>query len=230
MNIVIVSAFRNCESRVSHYFDQVRSFQHHAGIRNPVRVIAVEGDSTDKTESEIIRQSLLDDSLSVQFVKYNHGQRPFTSTEDPDRLSALTGVMKTGMSAVDIDRDHIVLYVESDLIWNPHQVGSIIDIVSRGDGGFDIVAPLVFAGDKFYDIWAFRKDGKRFSPFFPYHKDLNSHGLTEVDSVGSCLVFRASLAGKVVSIGEEGLVSWCNGARQMGYRIGVSSDFRVDHP
>lgn len=209
MNIVIISAFRNCESRVSTYFDQVRSFQRHSGIRNPVRVIAVEGDSTDKTESEILRQSLLDDSLSVQLVKYNHGQRPFTSTEDPDRLSALTKVMKAGMSAVDINRDHIVLYIESDLIWNPHQVGSIIDIVSRGDGGFDIVAPLIFAGDKFYDIWAFRKDGKRFFPFPPYHKQLNQFGLTEVDSVGSCLVFRADLAKRVVPIGEEGLISWC---------------------
>lgn len=229
MNIVIVSAFRNCASRVEKYFAQVNSLRQHAGEGSRVRVVAVEGDSRDTTEVMILTRAKLS-NIPVDLVKHNHGQRMFGSTEEVDRLSALTGVMKAGMSSVDPDRDDVVLYVESDLIWHHHQVGTLIDLAERRQFGFDVVAPLVFAGKLFYDVWAFRKNGTRFSPFPPYHPDLQPLTITEVDSVGSCLAFRSNLARDVVPIGEEGLISWCRGAKQQGYRIGVASDFRVEHP
>lgn len=237
MNIVVVSAFRNSVSYIDRYFDQIGSLTIHANRdsqAHSIRVVAVEGDSQDKTTDKLkslasrgIKGSR---SIPLTIINHAHGKRVFSSTEDSDRLSALTGVMQSGMAAVDPTHDDVVLYVESDIIWHAHQVGSIIDLAYRRQDGFDIVAPMVFAGDLFYDVWAFRKNGNRFSPFLPYHSDLQPSTITEVDSVGSCLAFRSELAELVSAIGEHGLVSWCAGAKSLGYRIGVASDFQVKHP
>lgn len=237
MNIVVVSFFRNMQGRIKRYFDQVRALQLHArkadtdNTKNNIRVIAIEGDSTDKTVHELqqFKKSFYN-VLNIEIVHYNHGKRIFSSTEDSDRLSALTEVMKVGMSQIDSSIDNIVLYVESDLVWNPHQVGTLIDFAYRRENNFDIFAPMVYAGDNFYDIFAFRKlNGERFTPF--EHKIISKdEELIEVSSVGSCLTFRAELAELVNPIGEEGLVSWCRGAREIGYKIAVATGFRVDHP
>jgi hypothetical protein len=111
-------------------------------------------------------------------------------------------------------------------------VGSIIDLAYREEIGFDIVAPLIFAGDLFYDIWAFRKGNERFSPLYPYHRDLAYSGVMEVDSIGSCFACRGEVIQHTIKHlkGEEGLVSFCNSARELGYRIGVDARFRVEHP
>jgi hypothetical protein len=236
MNIVIVSAFRDAVSHIDRYFSQVSALQRHAAMSDPshtLRVVAVEGDSTDKTW-DTLTSSAYTYNVRTNLVSHNHGKRKFSSTEDKDRLTALTGVMKAGMKAVDPDSDDVVLYVESDLVWTPHNVGSIIDMAYRRDGGFDVIAPMVYAGNTFYDIWGFRKNGERFGPFPPYHQGLiHSYPfqpIIEIDSAGSCLAFRSELASKVKVKGQEGLVSWCNSAREQGYKIGVATQFRVDHP
>lgn len=242
MNIAIVSAFRNSSSRLLRYFLQVEALMLHGRKTNPdlnVRVIAVEGDSTDKTKYELKNaKRIFNLGFDVKLVVHNHGKREFSSTEDADRMEALTGVMKSGLSAVDSSRDDVVLYVESDLIWNPHQVGSLIDMALRQEAGFDVFSPMVWAGKDtqnrpiFYDIWGFRKqNGERFSPFFPY---FDSHigfiKLAEVSSVGSCLAFRSEIAEKVEVSGSNGLVSWCESARNQGYRIAVAPQFYLEHP
>lgn len=240
MNIAIVSAFRNSSSRLLRYFLQVQSLLDHAKRSDPnakIRVIAVEGDSTDRTRHELRNaKKVFNVPFKVDLVVHDHGKREFSSTEDVDRLEALTGVMKAGMSAVDF-RDDVVLYVESDLIWHPHQVGSLIDMALRQDYGFDIFAPMIWSGKDhlgqriFYDIWGFRKNGARFSPFYPYSSEyLNNLHLSEIDSAGSCLAFRSEIAEKVVVSGSNGLVSWCESARKQGYRIAVAPQFYVEHP
>lgn len=222
----MVSAFRNARGYLDRYFRQIAALKSHAGPAHHIRVVAMEGDSRDDTP-KYLRQP---HCVPVEVVTYNHGLREFSSTEDRDRLSALTRVMTTGMAAV-LDTDDVVLYVESDLVWEPHQVGSIIDLAYRREDGFDILSPLVFAGSDFYDVWGFRGlDEERFAPYPPYHSQLQPAGITEVSSAGSCLAFRAEVAWSVEPIGEEGLVSWCRGARELGMRVGVAADFRVYHP
>lgn len=238
MNLCVVSAFRNMTGRIDRYFDQVEALYRHGLRSDPtftIRVVAVEGDSFDRTYKDLLWKKLLIASrIQLDIISHHHGRRVFSSTEDEDRLLALTQVMKTGMAAVDPRTDDVVLYVESDLLWDPHQVGSTIDMAYRREQGFDIVAPLVFAGENFYDVFCYRGlDGERFAPFKPYHKQLADNAIdpiSEVSSVGSCLSFRSDLARKVVPIGEIGLLSWCAGARQLGYKIGVDVRFKVNHP
>lgn len=233
MNLVILSAFRNAVGHINRYFDQVLALREH-GLKNDanfsVRIVACEGDSTDKTLHDLQWMKLaIDSRINVSIVKHDHGGPAFGSVESIERMSALTGVMKAMLAQVSYN-DDMVLYVESDLIWTPHDVGSIVDRAGE-HGGFDIVSPLVLAGDNFYDVYCFRGlDGSRFAPFKPYHSSLlsNRH-ITEVSSVGSCLAFRAGLAA-IEPIGELGLISFCAGVRQSGFRIGVDSRFKVYHP
>jgi hypothetical protein len=136
------------------------------------------------------------------------------------------------MGAVE-KADDVVVYVESDLVWTPHDVGSLIDIAFERREDFDVVAPLVFAGEAFYDIWGFRgTDGERFGPFAPYHPSLErGEAIVEIGSAGSCLVMAGKIARTVKAPGNKrALVGWCDAATKKKFRIGVAVDFRVDHP
>jgi hypothetical protein len=230
MKIVVVSAFRNMSGRINRYFRQVHALAEHVGPEHPIRVVAVEGDSFDETELELAHMAELWE-IPCDIRKHEHGKTVFGSTEQPERLAALSGVLLEGMTGVTKD-DDVVLYVESDLVWLPHDVGSCLDIAYEQRGDFDIVAPMVWAGEAFYDIWGFRgMDRQRFGPFEPYHKELSRSGLTEVSSVGSCLAMRAEVALKVrPKSNKNALVGWCEEARKKKFRIAVAVDFGVNHP
>lgn len=226
MNIVIGSAFRNASHYVARYMRQVDSLRKHAGPEHSVRLIAAEGDSVDATRLELKSWS---ESMGVEieFVECSHGKRWFGSTEEPERLVTMSKVGNAIFEGV-CNSDDVLVYVESDLLWDAHTIGSLIDMATRRDGGFDVFAPMVMAGEHFYDIWAFRKQGERFGPFRPFA--VLNDGLTEIDSAGSCLVMRASVARECRIENDNCLVGWCDGARDRGYKIAVHSNMRVDHP
>lgn len=214
MNIVIGSAFRNSSGYLSRYLRQVMSLAAHAGPSHSVRVIAAEGDSTDLTR-EILLQTL---PVGSTVVNVSHGQRWFGSTEELDRMQAMSAVGNAIFSAVN-ETDDVLVYVESDLIWDVHTIGTFIDLAMRRQDEFDVFSPMTFAGDAFYDIWGFRKNGERFVGCPPYHIALTMGQLCEMDSVGSCLVMRAKVARECRINDGNCLVGWCGDARSKGYRI-----------
>lgn len=230
MNIVIGSAFRDSAGRqVTRYLEQVMALKIHAGPAHTVRVIAAEGDSKDFTRLELL-SGAAKLGLSFEVVNASHGGPRYSSTESTDRLTALSKVGNTIFDAVK-DSDDVLVYVESDLIWDAHTIGSLIDAAYEARGGFTIFAPLVFAGSHFYDVWAYRGlDGERFSPFAPYHRSLQRTGFTEVSSAGSCLVMRAKIARTVRITDDNALVGWCLNARKEGCQIAVWPEFRIEHP
>jgi hypothetical protein len=228
MNIAIGSAFRNSAGRLQRYTSQVDAFRRFLSPDYFVRVIAAVGDCVDNTYCEL-RSRMAVQGIPTQFVKCDHGGPVFGSTEEQARMDALTVVGNAILGGVNAT-DDILVYVESDLVWDAYTIKLLVDMVAGQRGGFDVVSPLIFAGPHFYDIYAFRKDGVRFSPFPPYHSDLNPYGLTEVDSTGSCLVMRADVARTVRMPPGGVLIGWCNQARAQGYRIGVTSELRVTHP
>lgn len=227
-NVAVISFFRNSWIRghLSNYFRQVHALQQYLGADYHVRLISVEGDSSDDTRESLHRYAK-NYGMQMQLVDRSHGKRDFGSTEEHDRLETLSWVGNGGLEAVS-DTDDLVLYVESDLVWDP---GTIKRLMDRLSPGVDIVSPLVFAGQHFYDVFCYRDiDGNRFAPFYPYSRGLDICTWAEVSSVGSCLVMPAEIAQTIRIPGAEVLIGFCRVAREAGHHIFVDAAERIYHP
>lgn len=227
MRVVIASAFRNAAGRqVARWLEQVCALRDalYQDASTYLRAVAVEGDSTDATRTQL-QCGAAAAGLDFHLLTCNHGGPVYPSVEDPARLAALSRVGNAILSSVR-ETDDILIYVESDLIWTPDTMITLIATVLRGES--DVIAPLVFAGELFYDVFLYRRNGIRFSPFAPYHPDLNGMPLL-VDSVGSCLVMRADVARQCRMI-DNALLDFCQDVRSKGYAIKVDPSQRVEHP
>lgn len=235
MNIVLGSAFRNAAgAQIDRWTLQCYSLSMLlSGMGHSFRMVAVEGDSTDNTRGDLEYLQLAQ-RKPVTIITCNHGQRIFGSTEEADRLEALSQVGNAILSGVD-ESDDILIYVESDLIWDSYTIVCLIDRLKEDR---DVVAPLIFAGEHFYDIFVYRGlDGERFSPFPPHHTSLiaPSSGAfwphpVEVESAGSCLVMRAEVARKCRIRDNRALLGFCKDMRENGYHIFVDPTQRIYHP
>lgn len=224
MNLVIVSFFRNNEGLYIHRFmEQVSRL---LPMIPSTRVSAVYGDCIDRTLEHLLRRAE-EHNVLLNLTEHSHGGPVFGSTEAPERIVALSGLGDAGLASVE-RTDDFVLYVESDLIWSAQTILSLL-LTLQALSGPGIIAPLVFAGEYFYDVFCYRKDGSRFSPLPPYHFGLNLNGLTAVDSVGSCFVMHAEVARNCRMKGNV-LLGFCQDARDHGYSIAVDARERVYHP
>lgn len=226
MQLAVGSAFRNSGPNVPRYMERVKALETMLRpMGHTVRVIAVEGDSTDNTRAAIAASAFYLD-LDVMLVTCDHGGPVFGSVESDARFVALS---KVGNAILDGVRpgDDALFYVESDLIWEPTvPVNLWKDLVGSN---YDVVAPLVMAGEVFYDIWGFRGlDGRRFSPFAPHYPGLlDTVGLFEVGSVGSCFVTDGVVARNARIRNNYCLVGWSQDVRSLGWRIGVDHTQKV---
>jgi GT2 family glycosyltransferase len=232
MNIAVGSAFRNATHYLPRYFSQVAALRDLVRGKHNVRVIAVEGDSHDDTANALSRIASTF-GIDVEVRQHSHGRPWFGSTESPERMACLSGVGNAILDGVG-PLDDVLVYVESDLLWEPFTIATLVECAAVKWRGYDIVAPMPFAGANFYDIWAFRgMDDQRFSPFKPYHASLidREYFWTEVHSVGSCLVMRSEVArDRDCRMTDGALVEFCARAREAGYRIGVNPTLKVHHP
>lgn len=235
MNIVLGSAFRNAAgAQIDRWANQCYSLEMTLErLGHTFGMIAVEGDSTDNTRSEL--HALGESGAPISVLTCNHGGRVFGSTEEEDRLTALSQVGNTILSGVDEEDDYLI-YVESDLIWETRTIVSLIDTLMTRE--LDVIAPMIFAGENFYDIFVYRGlDGERFGPCFPYHKSLFESLLenlspipVEVESAGSCLVMRAEIARQCRIRDDRALLGFCKDVREKGYHIFVDPTQRIYHP
>jgi len=222
VRIALGSAFRNSAGNVTQYISRVCALREILGPDNDLRLIAGEGDSVDHTRAELHVQAVAK-NIPIEFVECSHGQRIFGSTEEPDRLAALSGVFNAVLGGVRLS-DDLFLYVEQDLRWEPAALNKLLIAALECESDMDIFAPMVMAGQHFYDTWAYRLNGDRFSPFYPYHRDLDGKSILEVDSIGSCAAMRADVARATRVRDGNAFVGWCAEARRLGYRIAVLSD------
>lgn len=246
MNTVVVSAFRaSPRAHVRRWAAQCSSLRAHLRTIHygSVRVSAVEGDSDDNGATvTYLREECAHHNLDLTISHCHHGRPRYASVEHPDRMAALSKVNAAMLDSI-LPTDDIVVYAESDLQWDPVTVGELISLLLR-QSKFQVVSPMIFAGDLFYDVWAFRGlDGERFSPFPPHHSSLarrdsaryltcdpTTDDLLEVSSVGSCLVMHGTVAREVRITNDGALVGWCAAARASGHRIAVVPELVVRHP
>lgn len=227
MHVVLASMFRTMAgSRLERYLQQAAALQAALAARGHSLVcLWAEGDSTDDTRARLLLAAA---DLRAAVVDVTHGQRVFGSTEEPERLAALSRIGNRVLDCIG-DRVDVVFWVESDLLWDAE---TAVALIQRTHGTHTMTAPLVFAGDAFYDLWGFRGlDGARFGPWPPYHPDVATRTApVEVSSVGSCFALQGPFARLCRIHDDYGWVGLCASVRAAGGRIWVDPTLRIDHP
>jgi len=238
MRIALGSIFRNSTGSLERYFRQVEALAVQLRSRgDTLRLILAEGDSIDGTYDELhyhldSREGAINMHDS-KLIQVNHGGPVFGSVNDEQRWRNISKVCNDLLDLVT-PQDDILIYVESDLIWQPVSMTALIDLAELSR--FDVVVPMCLAEgtDRFYDIWGHRRRGLGFRPEPPYHPDLELHrGYTALgmDSAGSCLVMKGHVALNTrFDPPEHGIVGWCEDIRRKGYSIWLQPAVKVEHP
>lgn len=223
MNVCFLSAFRNATSYLNRYFDQVGDLEAALGNRGDnLNLVWGEGDSTDDT-----LLWLKSSPYEATIVDCTHGGPVFGSVENAQRFRQLAHVGNCMFKAIPEDTD-VVLYVESDLIWDAETLISLIDDLAY----VPAVVPMVMeicTGGLFYDTYCYRKDGERFKKQPPYHPGLTGSGMVELDSAGSCMAMNADLARHLVW-DERVFVGICQQIRELGGSLWIDSNLTIHHP
>ena len=225
MNVTLISCFRNAESYIDRYFDQIDHLADSIEMRGDcLNLIWGEGDSTDYTLLQLQR-AVRWLNLATQIVDCTHGGPVFGSVVNEQRFRQLAHVGNCMWKAIPADAD-VVLYVESDLIWDAETMLRLIDDLQRVPAVAPVVMELSTGG--FYDTFCFRKDGAQFKKYPPYHPGLTG-GMVELDSAGSCVAMNADLARHLVW-DERVFVGICQQIRELGGSLWLNPNLTIHHP
>jgi len=219
--MTIISMFRTTSrARLDRYFAQV------AMLPPDTHVISVEGDSIDDTRFRLC-EHLRSCGKPATLVVYEHGGPHYGQVISRERFTQRAACKNAGLSYVEETAD-AVIYVEGDLIW---EAMDLMKMVAQLRPGVDVIAPSVWAGEAFYDIWGFRDlTGERFTSGAPYSTSLCLDGLTEISTAGSCLVMRGEVARACRATDEEEIVGFCKDATSRGFHIYADWQTRIFHP
>ncbi len=232
MRLTIVSFFRDAAGVQVHRF--IKQCVHlQAGWKGPVRLVAVYGDCVDSTKQQLQAEAEAY-NLALHLVEYNTNKPRFGSTEEPDRMATLSKMANHALdyaqSLLEPGVPEQIFYVESDLIWEPETVKKLGEILDRAED-IDAIAPLIYAGELFYDIWGFRgMDDIRFAPFPPYHFSLTSTDPTQIHSCGSAFMMERWVLEKSRIRNDYALVGFWEDARSHGFKLFVAPTLKVRHP
>lgn len=227
--VCILTPFRNARKYLPLYFRQLTSLRDLLSKNGySLRLVAAEGDSLDGTRERIIELN----DVSLTMVDTTHGHMKWGSVEDPVRMRVMSEVMNKALDQVK-ESDDIVVWIMSDLEWKAETVlGLIDDLIADSETPYDIGihAPFVYADKNrnyFWDTWAYRAGGKRFSIAKPFHSWLEE-GSFFLDSAGTCLVMLGEVARKARASDNEA-VSFCREVEKLGYKIVFNGNREVFH-
>lgn len=231
MNVTILSCFRNATAHIPLYFDQIDHLANVLARRKPytsLSLILGYGDSTDGTGEALFEAAA--DSIGALLVDVSHGGAHYGSIEHPTRFKQLAYVGNKLFGCIPNDADAVAL-IESDLIWDAVTIVQLIDDLEHLPPPFGAVAPMVMDGaNSFYDVFAFRRKGQRFTKEPPYHADLNpGDDLVEIESAGSVLVMDGDLARRVCFPDEDVVVGLCRKVHEQGGSVWLDTTLTVTH-
>lgn len=234
MNVVIASIFRDSASYVDRYVGQVTAIRDALASRgDTLRAVWGEGDSIDRTAvklAEVARKA----GITFDLIDVAHGGPKFGSVNAEQRWRQISYCCNTVLDQIPQDAD-VVVYVESDLVWNADDLIDLIDDVSQF--GLDAIAPMSMAYDeapaRFYDTWGHRSGGVRFEPYAPFHEGLadNPNRALPLDSAGSCIVMRGEVARTCrFTPPEMGIVGFGHDLNAKGFTMLLDPSTSVYHP
>ena len=195
--LVVASIFRDSESYVDRYFEQINRLREEM----PVRLVIAEGDSTDDTLTLLERKVRDGDTL----LKVDHGGPEYGSVDNPDRWAQIAYVCNAVLDQLHMDDKDRLIYVESDLAWPVQTMTRLhYDLDTVGAVAAMSIQPST---GNFYDTWGHvGLDGERFSPHPPFHPSLarlREGALTAIQSAGSCIAVRGEVVNAGVKFSSE---------------------------
>lgn len=227
-SVAVLTPFRDARRYLPLYFRQISALKSALEAENMrLRLVAAEGDSTDGTRERIVELAS-EYNIPLETVDTTHGHMRWGSVEDPIRMKVMSDVMNKALDVVK-ESDDIVVWIMSDLKWRIDDVKGLIDSVSVNPSS--IYAPLALIdNDYFWDTWAYRMKGERFSNNLPFHEDLDDDfaDIFDLESAGTCLCIPGNVARTVRASNEEA-VSFCQNARWKGFKVTLNSNLKVYH-
>jgi hypothetical protein len=230
MQLVLASMFRNSTAYLDRYFAQAGELRR---VFPQLRLLLVEGDSTDDTRAALLRR--LDDWPGSELVFRDHHGPVFGSVNVPRRWNQISYACNGVWSNIPATAT-AVIYVESDLIWEVATMNQLLyDTARFTQWPGAAVAPMCFSRGttRFYDIWGYRRSRQQFSPDPPYIPDYEGpQDLVRLDSCGSCQVMPASLA-RLVRYDErsgDGPLSLGRSIWAAGGSLWLNPTVKVEHP
>jgi hypothetical protein len=218
--MILASVWRNSASYINRYADQVAALREH----HDVKVVAVEGDSTDDT------YALLEKQAFFHVLHCEHGGPFYNSENNPQRWRQLSLPCNVALTAAIrmADREPIV-YVESDLIWTADMMHALVNDLKK----VPAVAPMSFRWSDptmFYDLWGYvGEGGTRFTHYPPWSVGL-TNTLKKIDSAGSCFALRADLAPFVEFSTQDCIRGVGRSIRAHGADLWLDPQLAVYHP
>jgi len=194
----LCSAFRTSTDYLQRYFQQAKALRDHLADRgDTLRFVWGEGDSADGTLT--LLRLMATELGNAQIVDCRHGGPVFGSVVNGERFKQLAYVARCVWAAIPADTD-VMVWVESDLIWDAVTLTQLIDRVAE----YGAISPMVFLERKdwkrwsFYDTFAFVLNGQHFDHCPPYHAGYDPDKPFRVDSAGSCMAMRGAIARRII--------------------------------
>lgn len=221
MNITLCSAFRDSTPYLSTYFNQVNALDYELHKQgHKLQMVWGEGDSIDGTLKMLSGAKF---RFRATVVDCTHGGAAIGSVVSEERFKQLGYVGQCIWSAIP-DNSDAVVWVESDLLWQPATLAGLIDNLEE----YPAISPMVMldragwgSGVNFYDTFVFRKDGTHFTHRKPYHPGYVADRPFQVDSAGSVLAMRGDIAKRIV-VDERVLLGVCAQIYEMGESVWVN--------
>lgn len=180
MRITMCSIFRNSTPYIPRYFAQVAALRDHVDVN----LVLAEGDNEDETMGHLLANIVEPDVL----LHVAHGGPVYGSIDHPIRWDQIAKVVRPVLDRALRDDPDMMIWVESDLIWDTEDMLRLIGDAKNGRA----VAPMSLAEgtSRFYDIWGYRIAKVGFNamePYWPGQIQTDS-GFVKIDSCGSCFV------------------------------------------
>lgn len=223
--MILATAMRNAARYLDTWTDQIEALNKAVDLK----VVVVEGDSDDESYKELlaIRDS---ESFDLLVLKAEHGGKYYPSLDIAFRWRQLAAVCNVVLTAAvnRLSEGEPLVYVESDLQWDVPTMMRLHHHVV--DTQFPAVAPLSMQGARFYDVWGYSKNERRFSPWPPFHPHISADKMSVIDTCGSCVAMSYPAA----QVAEFSSVDCMKGIGRSlakhGYSLWLDPTLAVTHP
>lgn len=220
-NVTICSPLRDASGQIDHFLAQLSALD---WPPDQLRFVWVEGDSSDDTYAQLAMRRDADERITL--LKCDCHQPRYGSVVDATRFRVLATVFNTALDAVDLAWSDYVLFLPCDIEYGTDLLQRLIACQ------LDVLAPFSYQCGHFYDIWAFRQNGRNFGQFTELQSFYHFGDVpVALDSVGgTVLLSKAVLGTRCRYTVDEVDVGLCKMAKAAGFTVYGHPGVKVYHP